>query len=258
MKVYEQIYFALIVFLVGVAAIAIQFRNHLFIQKVKNTPTSKVSAVALGLVELSGTAEFSEQMVSPISKVPCVYWKINASYHTRGTHGTWKQFYTSESFSAFYLKDETGKILISPAGARIYLTADKEFRGTISGDILFSISSKTKLSNEAMGYINSLDEKRKNLFYKYGKGSLSIEEYYIANNDHLYIIGNAEQIEGASSSIGCENLVIKKGKSDKTMFISDKSEKLVLQSHSSLWRVIIGAVCSIIGLIMILMIFNVK
>ncbi len=231
----------------GIVLLYNNTKKFIFLQKIKNTPTSKMQSVALGLVELSGTAEGLEQTLSPISKVPCAYWKLLA-FRVSGRRDDLLPLYKSESNSRFYLKDETGKIFIDPRGTEINLSEDKEFDGTLSGTRLRS------LPEEVLEYIRSLDSDKKALFSKFGRLRLKFIEYYISNGDHLYVLGTAEPIEGASSSVGHENLVIRKGKFDKTMLISDTREKKYFDSQfwSAFWRLILGTIFLILGFILLL------
>jgi HEAT repeat protein len=73
-------------------------------RQVENLPTSTVRSAAVGLVELQGTA----RAVDPSEPViAMVTWDLN-------TYTSPKQW-----LSPFYLEDETGRILVDPAGCRV-------------------------------------------------------------------------------------------------------------------------------------------
>ncbi len=246
--------FPYLLFLGGLALLYYGMKQYLFIQKIKNTPTSKTKSVALGLVELAGTAEFNRQIVSPISKVPCAYWKVVWQYYYSGKNGGWIQFHSYGSSSRFYLKDETGKVLIESNGAEMNIPFKKRFEGTITGKGMFGLIQMTPLPKEIMDYLNSLDPDKSAPVFSLGDKYLRVIEYYIANEDQLYVLGTAEPIEGASSSVGYENIIVRKGKSDKTMVISNKTEKKVIMSKFKyvLGYILLGLFCLVIGLLMIL------
>jgi len=104
---------------------------------IDNLPTSKTQGVFIGLVELKGTVECEAPLTSYLSEIPCVYF----SYHIEERWSRWVQVEESDGkggtrtvtrqesgwttvaseirSTAFYLKDDTGHILVHPEGARI-------------------------------------------------------------------------------------------------------------------------------------------
>ena len=49
------------------------FRFH---RKIKNIPTSKISSLAVGLVEVYGKSVYSSDLVDPIDSIPCAHYSI--------------------------------------------------------------------------------------------------------------------------------------------------------------------------------------
>jgi len=240
----------------GLVGLYIGLSTYLLLQKIKNTPTSKVQSAAVGLVELSGTAESREPAISPISKVPSAYYLVESQYYVKSRRsGHWHTFHTSLCKKPFYLKDETGKMLIDPTGVDVNIPPDNTFQGNMSGKKLFGLMDAKKLPVQVLDYINTLNSEDKQKFDGMQDRNLRIIERYLANGDPLYVLGTAEPVEGASSAIGSENLVVKKGKFDKVMIIADSGEKKILDSwgKTMFWSLLLGFIFSVIGLIMILM-----
>jgi hypothetical protein len=104
---------------------------------VDNLPTSKTTGVFIGLVELKGTAEAEQPLVSYLTEARCVHyaWKVEESWsrtvtetytdsdgkqqtRTR-TESGWTTVAEGGEGIPFYLQDECGVIRIQPAGAKL-------------------------------------------------------------------------------------------------------------------------------------------
>ena len=104
---------------------------------IDNLPTSKAQGVFIGLVELKGTAQCAEPLVSYLAAVPCVYYafdvqeswsrqvtetvtdeKGNTRTVTR-TESGWSSVLSRTEMTPFYVQDETGSVLVRPEGARV-------------------------------------------------------------------------------------------------------------------------------------------
>ncbi len=100
-------------------------------------PTSKVQGVFIGLVELKGAAEAETPLTAYLSGRRCVYYRFRVDEHwsrtvtetytdnkgrtaTRTRHESgWTTVATSGEMTDFYLRDDTGALLVRPAGAKI-------------------------------------------------------------------------------------------------------------------------------------------
>lgn len=103
----------------------------------QDTPTSKALGAFIGMVELKGTAEATEALTSFLAARACVHysWSVEESWsrtvtetytdsnnkpqtRTRQESG-WKTVAEGGEAIPFYLQDDTGVILVRPAGAKI-------------------------------------------------------------------------------------------------------------------------------------------
>ena len=100
-------------------------------------PTSKVSGVFIGLVELKGTAETTAPFTSFLAAANCVHydWHVEERWSRTVTETTtdskgqtqtrtrtesgWKTVAKGGESAPFYLQDDTGALLIHPTGAKI-------------------------------------------------------------------------------------------------------------------------------------------
>lgn len=88
----------------------------LALQKMANTPTSKIRSVALGLVELSGEASPDKDHRSHLLGKPCVFSRLTIEKYSRFKK-KWVQVGAFERASRFRIKDASGSILVDPGKA---------------------------------------------------------------------------------------------------------------------------------------------
>ena len=87
-------------------------------RRVENTPTSKARSLAMGLVEIHGRACRKYALVSPMSQLPCVYYRLRR--YRRDRNNRWKLSSCKESDHVpFYLEDDTGRVIIDPQRATV-------------------------------------------------------------------------------------------------------------------------------------------
>jgi hypothetical protein len=231
-------------------------QRFLLYQKIRNIPTSKVRSAAVGLAELFGKAYFEGDMPSPVSRQNCAYWRIKGEYYKPGKHGGWRDIYNSHSSSQFYLEDDTGRMRVEPEGAEIDIPADFTSAGHLEAGGIFGLFKAKTLDPKVLSFLESNPAAR-NAFHSHKGYELRLTEYYIAEGDELYILGTATQRAGAASSIGHENLLMKKG-GDGIMYVSDSGERKAAEKvrNSMLLTFVIGFVLSAIGLYALLTTFG--
>jgi len=235
-------------FIIGLVLIYDGISKYRLLQKIKNTGTSKVHSVALGLTEVFGTATYLDDLIlySPISKTACVYWSVSYQYY--GLRGKWTELFRDASSSNFFLKDETGKILIELKDAQIEVSSDNRYYGRLQGENPKGVFH-TKLEDIAITHINSLPKDKKEKILSSQGTELRIIECFIKEGDPLYTLGTSEVKDKRSSIVGCENLIIRKGKYEKVMFIGDRDERKIQASliFSIYVEIFIGLGATLVG-----------
>jgi hypothetical protein len=198
--------------------------KYLLVQKIRNTPTSKVRSAAAGLVELMGKAK-GKKLKSPITKNGCVFWEIVAQYYyqTKNSSG-WRTFFTDTSSERFHLDDGTGRMLIEPSEAEVDLKPDFKFEGHLKDRTFFGLIPQKKLDAKVIAYLKE-NKKAEAAFKSCSGRRFRLYEYIAVPDDKVYVLGTAMPVEGKGSSVAHENLIVKKDKHDKVMLISDSSEK---------------------------------
>ncbi|MBI4018895.1 MAG: hypothetical protein HY364_01415 [Candidatus Aenigmarchaeota archaeon] len=211
-------------------------------QMIQNTPTSKIRSMAMGPVEVHGKALPAEKniMESPFSGRKCVWYRYTIEeYRTSGKHHYWALVKNGDSGVPFFVKDETGSVLVNPKGAEVDVPMDYHCDSGFGKDPPARV--KKFLKSSALGFeglfgINS---------------TMRYREYFIAPGDKVYIMGTAADnphIEEGRGMKNEEDIMIQKG--ENFFYISDKHEKDVVSSMA--WKVAAstagGAIMAVGGL----------
>jgi hypothetical protein len=140
--------------LAALGCLAFSLRQRRSHRLLADLPTSKVQGIFIGLVELTGTAESENPLISFLAAKPCVdyRWKVEEHYRrtrtetytdskgntkTRTVTDTgWDTVAQGGEDQSFYLQDDTGAVLVYPAKARVDRAA--WFETTVTrGDALY-------------------------------------------------------------------------------------------------------------------------
>ena len=227
-------------------------QQYFLVQKIKNTPTSKVRSAAAGLVELFGKAKCKDAMESPVSKAKCIYWNLNCEYYHSGKNSSgWRTFYSKHSSNQFFLEDDTGKMLVDPKNAEMRIPPDFSSQGHMSDRALLGIIPQKQLAPNVLEWLER-DPPAKTAFMGQGGRDLRVVESFIAEGDPLYVLGSAEPIPGSASDVKYENLMVKMG-NDKILFITDSAEdKFEGMMGIMSWVYLIGGLIFFFGSLLVL------
>lgn len=102
---------------------------------IADTPTSKVRSMAVGDVELAGTATIppsAQHQRGPFTDEPCVYWEYEVeekrTRHTKsGTQTYWATVTSGRSRAPIAIKDDTGVAVVEQRGGDLPTTTESRF-----------------------------------------------------------------------------------------------------------------------------------
>jgi len=217
------------------AGIYFFFRGLLWLKEkrlIENVPTSKIRSLAMGLVEIYGKVLPAERgtMRSPLSNKDCVYYRYRVEeMRGSGKNRHWVTIKRGEEGVPFFLKDETGTVLVDPAGARIEIPVDNEFNSSWGKDPPEQV--KKFLNSQGLNFESFLGMNK----------TMRYREWFVEPGDKLYIMGTAEDnpyLEEATAKNSVEDIMIGKGAHEKNFYISDSEEKEILKKLK--WKVIGG------------------
>lgn len=221
------------------------FKKYHKYRLIKDTPTSKIRSLAMGIVEIHGKAGCDEQkyIKTPFSQTNCFLYTYRIEEYRKHTttdsKGRARTTYRWETIARgrdeidFTLTDDTGSVIINPKKSDVKIDVRKAylqkagFLGAFSG-----ILSSLKMLTSDSSY-KGFDPKKLNLMpidtksiVSFGSrvGDRRYYEHFITDNDEMYILGTA-----ANNASTTNKVKIIKGENEPTYIISDKSEKELLK-----------------------------
>ncbi len=229
------------------------FRVYREYRVVADTPDIPIRSIAMGLAQIHGKAKGQQTVISPVTKTPCFFYKVDIEKWVRDKDGGhWSHAATDAEGVRFYLEDATGKVLVDAHGAEYDLiqTAKREtgqgvaassgrlFGGTRDSSLATgSWVSDSDLVNYAVSAVStphttlSLDPG--SLLSGWGRGSLSLgigsehryrlSEYCIIPEHWYNVTGTCT--ENPSPQDEHDRNMIVKGQNEPTFLISWRSEK---------------------------------
>lgn len=237
---------SIIIFGVGLILLGVIYSK--MFKLIDNIPTSKIRSIAMGPVEIFGEANgYQSFLKSPFSLSDCVYYKYFIMQYKgkKNNVDKWKILKESDKGTLFYLSDETGSVLIDPKEAKIEI--EKDYR--------FISKSGLDPPEHIKQFLETIDINYKGFLG--GNKTIAYTEHLIKPKDEIYIIGNAMDNpykKDGTAQKGVEDVIIKKGSKENIFYISDKSEKELLQ-HYSTWKKILygfGGFITLMSLMVIL------
>ncbi|MCX8205798.1 MAG: E3 ubiquitin ligase family protein [Candidatus Micrarchaeota archaeon] len=210
-----SIIFALFFLAILILVVTTVFKVYTIYRKIKILPTSKARSAALGLVEIKGQAKAVEPLLSPITKEPCIYYRLQCRaalpFGKRST-----LVYHDEQWRDFYVEDDTGKVLVRSNGCLFDpMVVLNKYKG-----------ARKELPPIVEKFLGENPEVNKK-FAKFPLDIFTIQETMIKEGD-VYVIGTLSPADGKTGSTQ-EGLEIVKGKED-VLYVSDSDEKRVLKS----------------------------
>ncbi len=231
------------------------FRVYREYRVLADTPEIPIRSMAMGLVEVHGKAKGQQTVLSPVTKTPCLFYKVDIERWVRDKNGGhWSHAATEAEGVRFYLEDATGKVLVDAHGAEYDLirTAKRETGQGAGASLgrLFGGSRDSSLAtgswvsdSDLLGYAESVVSTAHTTFSLdggsllsgLGRGSLGLgmssgrryrlSEYCIVP-EHWYGVAGTCVENPAPQDEHDRNMIVK-GQNEPTFLISWRSEKEV-------------------------------
>jgi len=186
---------------------------------IENIPTSKIRSIAMGLVEIKGKAVVcKKKFKSLITKKDCVFFKTVVQRLVRsGKHSHWSTIFTKGGMVDFYLKDDTGKVVIHPVKAEFDLKPAFKYQTGLGRGLTKNLEAflkKNKISYKG--------------FFGFHQ-TLRFIEHVLPVNGNVYVMGDAVVNPSAAKlARDASKLMIDEAAANKIFYISDKPEKKLL------------------------------
>jgi len=204
----------------GVAGVGLFIYGWIVYQRkrlIESIPTSPIRSLALGIVEISGRAQPENTLLaSPFGGLPCVYY----SYVVEEQFGSdqnrrWETIAKGTSEQPFFVRDETGRVLVVPFGAKLILPDERTHRE----NGLTELPSTTVAGLNKLGIsIDRWSESK----------TLRCRETFILPEERIYVLGTAHEHHGATELVENSSRLYIGSSQDHEFIISDRSEKELL------------------------------
>ncbi len=203
---------------------------------IQGVPTSKIRAVAMGQVEVSG--EVIATLTEPVDKKECVYYYLSIS---EGKEKYWNLIHYETKSESFFLNDGTGSVLIP--GSLIPNLLGKSGGMEVnknSGLLNLDIEKKEfyfESPNEFPESLIKYCEKNAVQFSETKKINEKIKVFisYVKANEKLYILGDARPLNESEKNFMDKASIAIDKKDGEIFSLTNKGEKYLLNSISGLW-----------------------
>lgn len=203
---------------------------------IRDTPTTRLRSLAMGMVELAGKVQARSRVTAPFSGRVCAWWEVELQTPRGSNRGVrdWHTVHRERSGSPFYLSDETGTALVYPQ--------DADLR---AGDVITEETHGFGVPEPYAGYMASRDL---GLRHVWSVGAMRFRERVLEEGRIVYVLGHAhpkphavqvsmddEVLEATGTEgIGAAHVrrhdgecaaVVRRDRHDVAFLISDRSEK---------------------------------
>jgi len=148
---------------------------------IEDTPTARVRSMALGRVALQGKAvPWVSDLLAPLSGVACCWYRYKVEEERRsGRSQSWHTVASGDSAAwAFYLEDETGRVLVQPEGADFEVSADLSVtRPDLDGSLGARLAVLGVDTTTLLGL----------------RRTLRVTEWRLVQGDPVYVLGVAQE-----------------------------------------------------------------
>ena len=186
---------------------------------IESIPTSPVRSLAVGLVEVSGRAQPEHGLLrAPFSGMPCVLFSYQVEERrASGKETRWETIAKGTSQEPFFVRDETGRVLVVPFDAQLILPDNRTTRnnwlGTLPEETILGL---LKLGVPVEGW--------------FSEKTLRCSESCILPDETVYVLGTAQENKSAADSMENSARLYIGSSRDNEFIISDRSEKELLST----------------------------
>jgi hypothetical protein len=267
----------------GVSGICLFFKGFFMLWKkrlIENIPTSKVRSIAMGLVELQGFAIPDVLLTGPYTKTPCVFYHIIIERIVRSKNSSrWVKEFEMKTDIPFFLKDDTGSVVIDPRGAEtnlplryiqregdrrykeyniteqepIYVLGTAKRTDTIEDRIHKEVEARIREVVENPEEKQKLDV-NKDMWIDEKEWEMAREKVKREVTEEFSRAGKEFQRSAHTVPDQLENVIIGKGELEKHFLLSNKSEREMIShyKYKSFFYTIGGALLTLLCLKIIL------
>jgi hypothetical protein len=200
---------------------------------IANTPTARIRSMAMGLVEVTGTAEPRSSVTAPFSGKPCAYWEVDIS--SRSRRG-WTVVHRNHSGNPFFLRDDTGVALVYPHGSecRIPFGSEEHCQGLMLPSCYSDYMNAHPSALGQLARLGTLRFRERMVepgarVYVLGTAMPRSEERMVADGALLEATGTDHAVATRLQTLDHDVVaVVRRGENESTFIISEESEKSLM------------------------------
>jgi len=162
-------------------------------------PSSEIAHLQAGeRAQIIGQAQsMGSNIMSPITKKPCVLWQVEVSEKRRSGRSTnWHVIYRNYSSVAFDVSDGTGRVRLEP---------QYNMELVLHNDVHKSSNLFSSLPSDVENTLNSMGLNTKGLI---GNKSMRVNERYVEQGEQVYVLGNVLNKGGVMTMDGNSPLIV--------------------------------------------------
>lgn len=174
-----------------VAGLVLFFKGFGLLQRkrlIQDIPRSTVRSAALGLVELSGTANGDSTLLSPLCQLDCLFYQITAWMLTGGDrYRHWKKVAEESLAVPFFIADDTGRMLVDAKGAELQIPPDYSEQYGDTGSGTYGRAAAFAMESDV-----TVPEPVGHFLARHGisrDAPVKVEERSVKAGDRLFIVG---------------------------------------------------------------------
>ncbi|HLY62337.1 MAG TPA: GIDE domain-containing protein [Terriglobia bacterium] len=273
-----------IVFLIGIILFFVGFRTYREYRLLEDTPIAPVRSIPMGLVHVRGKATGGDRLTSPLTGVPCYYYRVQVEkYVKKEKSSEWETVRTDSEERNFLLDDGTAKVLVNPhqaeydvlrtfqaeSGGVVDLTrfvepslgvpgpSDQDLRAYLNDNskAIAALNSLNVPGAQAAGKVLGMTQKLGSMGISLSGGGVNLsfgdtqryrftEHCLLAERD-CNVLGTCA--ENPAPKDEHDRNVIMKGQNEKTFLVTNKSEGQIEKSlgRKAFLMIFLGAVLMI-------------
>lgn len=219
---------------------------------IEDIPASKIEAIAMGPVEINGKALPVGNSVfkGPFTGKDCVHYRVTVEkLVSSGRSSRWVLVKAENVGDYFYLKDETGQVLVTTAQAELQMPEDYDWTSRFAREMPEGVSK----------YVAQNNIQTKDLIHI--NYTMRFREYDIDVGQELFVFGTAgknilrRDYEGTEKS---DIMMLQKGTENQPFLISEhsKKEEIGLLKRNSILGILGGGALTVGCLFILLFLFN--
>ncbi len=212
--------------IIGVGLLWLGYSSMKTKRLIEDTPTSKIRSIAMGFVEVKGLVEKGERTIAaPISGDACCAYRCDVEALQRDEDGDehWRRVKSVSGGVPFFVKDETGRVLIDPKAANVTVKLTNGWGSALTKDPPKNVQQF--LEKEGVKFKNVIGLNK----------TMRYQEFLLVPKMTVYVLGVAgsnPHVAAGSAVKSVDRVMISAGDLPKLFTITDTPEHALVKQFT--------------------------